>query len=189
MGRKFLEQRRFFEELLKNEINGETRSIGCSSCFKSVPLDETIFIPMEEVYPLFEKGLEPKVYLREQTCTLYVLCGSNLCLKKLPILSMDDLEESLAKNLEIFPCDYCLKYYQNVHRCASCKCKSYCSSTCQKEDWKTSHYRLCSLYQRSGCPKKQNTVQRTKERLKFVAQILQLSTDMRNRLKMYIDVL
>eukprot|EP01083_Nonionella_stella_P054027 142737_1 len=50
-------------------------------------------------------------------------------------------------------CEFCCKIPENLRRCSWCKMVSYCSTDCQRKDWKLLHRKLCKHLKQSNSPK------------------------------------
>ena len=124
----------------------------CMSCSVNVDLDTAEFIPsyMATKLPYPTKG--PHIILVEHTYALYICCGDIQCYESKNFVKF-------VKEVRLFfpvetmegkdHCDWCHEWTNSPHRCSSCKCKIYCSASCQFKDWKI-HQKVCNIYKSIG---------------------------------------
>jgi len=137
---------------------GKDQEFPCSSCLLPVNLESAQLVPSCDFNstlvsnPSSDSDFVHAVRLHHKTYKLFFTCGSLACVLKInELYKKETASLSMTVNVEgTDHCDCCHEVCDNPHRCSGCKCKIYCSSTCQLKDWKKVHHKMCHLYKDMG---------------------------------------
>lgn len=124
-----------FQYIIRGKVNGELSQLcTCDISEVDVPSDYGCLICEGFFQPEFSLALEFK---NQNGRYILILC-SRKCFKKCKKSHINDTSLKPA-----LLCGVCKKEFPELKRCSQCKRTYYCSSECQKADWK-SHKSVCS---------------------------------------------
>ena len=125
-----------FDDMLANTLTcavvGERNR---THVFREVPTGHAgCILALHEVHQL------PVPMIKKAICKTFPVTGPGSLTLRMALRKLGDAGTKLASKLFCERCGSCLK---RLRVCARCRTVSYCSTDCQKLDWKNKHKKLC----------------------------------------------